>query len=122
MREWIEGIYSQLVFLGLSKTYLKKFFIDDPSSIQIYQMLVETELSEDEKNAVGFAKMIVDHMMDTLGSLVDEKDVVKLEDRILLLEKLIENIFISLSLPCTRKSVIYLLEDRLFVIKIKLFK
>ena len=110
------------MFLGLSKTYLKKFFIDDPSSIQIYQMLVETELSEDEKNAVGFAKMIVDHMMDTLGSLVDEKDVVKLEDRILLLEKLIENIFISLSLPCTRKSVIYLLEDRLFVIKIKLFK
>lgn len=110
------------MFLSLDKNYLKKIFIEDPSLIQVFSVLKETVLSEDERNAVTFVPRIVDLMMQTFGSLSNIETLEQMKKSADLLEKILENVFISLSVPVNRKSTIHVLEERLFVIKVKLFK
>ena len=118
IRAWMTKTFSPLLWLSLSKLYLKSLFSTYPKFVSDYQMIIKTEQSKEDLKAANFLNRCLLLFNEKLASL--SFDLV--ESELLLCEKVLEFLVVCVSTPQSRLATIQLMQDRQFYIITKMFQ
>jgi hypothetical protein len=114
---WIAHFFSPLIWLGMSKLYLKNLFTTYPKFIDEYATVLKQKHSAADLEAAKFMSRCLGLFGEKLTSL--SFNLVKSE--LLLCEKILEFLLICVSTPQSRLATIQIMQDRQFYIKNKMF-
>lgn len=117
IKAWIACYFSPLVWLQLSKLYLKNLLSTYPKLIGDYESVIKQKHSPSDQEASNFLSRVLALFGEKMASM--SFNLVKSE--LSLCEKVLEFLLLSVSSPQSRLATIQMMQDRQFYIKNKLF-
>jgi hypothetical protein len=117
IREWVDQVYSNLVWLNMSKLYLKSIFVAFPNFIKEYEALKKKKLTEKETKMSRFLVDILELFSRKFAGLAKGIQ----EGDLKVCEKIIEFLLVSCSNSRGRLATVEVMQDKQFYIKCRLF-
>lgn len=117
INQWVTLCFSPLIWLRLSRLYLKNLFLAYPKFLKDYESLIKNKHTAAETQASTFLENVLKLFCNKFSSL--SFDLVDGELKVC--EKVLEFLIITVSTPLSRLATIQLMQDRQFFIKNQMF-
>lgn len=117
INQWISKCFSPLIWLRLSRLFLKNLLLAYPAFLKDYETIAKKQHATTDLQASMFMENVFLLFSNKFASL--SFDVVDSELR--LCEKVLEFVLIAVSTPQSRLATIQLVQDRQFFIKNQMF-